>query len=125
MSAPAALLFVEDDAVRQAIRFALEVEGIPVWTCTDRDALKTAAIEAGTCLVLDLTLDRDGSLALAMLKDLRASGIIAPAIVLASTPTAHVREMAANDGAMLVEKPLLCDVLKDAIRSFQRKQDQC
>lgn len=66
---------------------------------------------AGQVLVLPVLLG-DG---LAALISLRANGRTAPAIILATNPTAPFRVRAASAGAMLIEKPLFGDELSSAI----------
>ena len=54
---------------------------------------------------------------LALLKSLRDRGIGLPAVVITSAPGRTLRQRAAEAGAVIVEKPLLCDALTAAVRA--------
>lgn len=103
MHGPIALL-VSDLAVLSSLQFALSVEGIQL-TAVGDDL-------AAAALVIDQGYRGDG---LAALISLRANGRTAPAIILATNPTAPFRARAASAGAMLIEKPLFGHELSSAI----------
>lgn len=108
---------VEDDAsVRSSIGFALEVDGHRVdQFASAAAALGSSARAPWTCLVIDYHLpDMDG---LALLAQLRERGVDAPTIVITSNPTRRLKSQISKAGALLVEKPLLRDVLSKAIQS--------
>ena len=97
-------LLVSDPAVLSSLQFALSVEGFQI----------SAAGEtlAAAALVIDQGYREDG---LGALLELRARGIAAPAIILATNPNNASRARAASVGAALIEKPLLSDELSRAI----------
>jgi DNA-binding response OmpR family regulator len=103
MHRPIALL-VSDPAVLSSLQFALSIEGYQVGGAGDEPA--------AAALVVDQSWQEDG---IAAINALRAKGITAPAIVLATHPSAAFRARAAIAGAILVEKPLLGDELSSAI----------
>ena len=106
----AILLLVEDRSVLSALRFSLSVEGfeVPDGNAAEIDPLATAA------LVIDERYCGDG---LAALEALRTQRCRAPAIILATNPTARLRARIAAMDAQLIEKPLLGDELSRAIRA--------
>lgn len=121
MTKPLAFLFVDDVAMRSAILFALEVEGIEVSIGPERGELMRLASGRRTCLVIDQ--GPVGRESLDCLAELRASGIEAPAIILASAPSRAFRRACRAVGVDLVEKPLLCDRLTSDIRALCAAQE--
>ena len=103
-------LFVSDAAVLSSLEFSLAVEGLA--------AIDGAATNIGAVPVTAVVIDR-GSLteSLDCLASLRAAGCAAPAIILATNPSARQRACVAAAGAVLIEKPLLDDELTCALRS--------
>jgi two-component system response regulator FixJ len=97
------------------LEFALEVEGyVPCLFERAQMAIDSPEILSADCLVIDYALpDMDG---LAMLEALRGRGLAAPAIVIASLPTARCRAEARKAGALLLEKPLMGETLQDHLR---------
>ena len=116
-SATDRVILVEDDAaVRQSVQFALELDAFQV------DAFESAAalLDRGEfggpgCLVLDYHLP-DGN-GLDLLAALRARDVALPAVLISTNPKPAVRRRAREAGVPIVEKPLLCDALADAIRT--------
>jgi DNA-binding response OmpR family regulator len=45
-----------------------------------------------------------------------------PAVLITSAPTRAIRAAAAEAGAVIVEKPLMCDALTAAVRAGLQKQ---
>jgi FixJ family two-component response regulator len=118
-SAPArsVVLVIDDDpAVRNSLKFALEVEGFSVQVYPTGAALldKDDMPESG-CLVTDYNLP--GMNGLDLLQRLRERDIKLPAILITTHPTAVIRSQAASAGVRLIEKPLLNDTLFRCIRS--------
>jgi FixJ family two-component response regulator len=113
-SRPKILLVDDDPAVRASLAFSLELEGFLIETFDCGEALaRKVEFPANGCLILDYRLpDTDG---LSLLKALRGRGIALPAILITSAPTRAVRTRAAEAGAVLIEKPLLCDALSAAV----------
>jgi two-component system, LuxR family, response regulator FixJ len=111
------VLVIDDDpAVRNSLKFALEVEGFSVQVYSTGAALlgEETMPESG-CLVADYHLPEMNGLDLLQL--LRERDVMLPAILITSHPTAAIRGRAASAGVHLVEKPLLNDTLFRCIRS--------
>ncbi len=105
------LLFESDQPVLSSLQFALTLQG---FMPEDGDA-EGANISAASCLVIDQRYGSDG---LGFLQDLRATGIGAPAILLATNPTERLRRRTAAHGAVVVEKPLLGDELAETLHTI-------
>jgi FixJ family two-component response regulator len=111
------VLIVDDDpAVRNSLKFALEVEGFSVQVYpTGVDLLDEHDLPASGCLVTDYNLP--GMNGLDLLDLLRERDIKMPAILITTHPSAVIRRRAASAGVPLIEKPLLNDTLFQCIRS--------
>jgi len=107
-------------AVRAALRFALELEGISIRTVADIAELETAEpLTQIDCLVLDLALS--GARELDAVDRLRRAGCDTPVIFTATHPGRGVRARVERAGASLVEKPLIGDALVERIRGVARR----
>lgn len=116
---PGNVVFVVDDdsAVLASLKFALEVEGVPVEVFRSPDELLARPLAASpACLVVDYRLP--GVDGVELVSRLRARGVEAPALLITTDPPPHVRQKAAEAGLTIVEKPLLGNALADAIRSI-------
>jgi FixJ family two-component response regulator len=111
------LVVVDDDEhVLNALHFAFETEGYEVRTCRSGEELLAAPPEhADTCLIIDERLP--GMSGLEAIARLRAVGIAAPAILITSHPSLHVRKRAAAACVEIVEKPLLDATLGQKVRT--------
>jgi two-component system, LuxR family, response regulator FixJ len=111
------VLVVDDDpAVRNSLKFSLEVEGFTVRDYSSaNELLRESEITDAGCLVIDYHLPEMNGLE--MVNRLRARRITAPAILITSHPSAFVRPRAAEAGVPIVEKPLLGDALVEGIRN--------
>jgi hypothetical protein len=111
----AILLLVDDISVLSALRFSLSVEGF---------AIADGAAEGGDpSMIIALVIDeRYGGDGLAALDVLRSQGCRAPAMILATNPTARFRTSIAAANAKLIEKPLLGNELSGAIRAVFEMQ---
>jgi FixJ family two-component response regulator len=111
------VLVVDDDpAVRNSLKFSLEVEGFTVRDYSSaNELLRESEITDAGCLVIDYHLPEMNGLE--MLNRLRARRVTAPAILITSHPSAFVRQRAAEAGVPIVEKPLLGDALVEGIRN--------
>jgi FixJ family two-component response regulator len=110
------VVVVDDDpAVRNSLRFSLEIEGFSVRTFPDGDELlNDTELGASSCLVVDQKLPgMNGLQAIAKLRERRIS---VPAILITSHPSALLMERAAKAGIPIVEKPFIEDELIDRIR---------
>ncbi len=111
-------IFVVDDdlAVRSALKFALELEGLPIQTCAGGEELfRHPDLAHAACVVVDRKMP--GMDGFAVTQELLARGIAAPIILIAAEVNDRVRGRAARAGiAQVLEKPLQGTVLSDAIR---------
>jgi two-component system response regulator FixJ len=112
------IVLVEDDAsVRQALTFALRIEGYEVAVYESAEALLQAPTPpTAACLVLDQNLP--GLLGADALADLRRRGMTCPAILITTQPKPEVRIAAVRLNARILEKPLLGGELPAAIRDL-------
>jgi len=109
---------VDDDAaVRHALKFALEFEGLQVRLYDSAGAL-LADPDMGRygCLVIDYRMPEiDG---LELVETLHGRGLTIPVIMITGRANNGMRERASRAGiAMVLEKPLSDGALGDAIRS--------
>ena len=110
------LIIGDDPAVRNSLKFALEVEGFAVRVYpTGGELLSEAHLPDNGCLVVDYKLPEMNGLDL--LSELRRRNIGLPAILVTTHPNSAVRNRAALAGVPLIEKPLLNDTLFQGIRT--------
>lgn len=109
------VLVVDDDpAVRNSLKFALEIEGYRVRLFRNgEDLLDVGELPNAACVVVDYNLD--GGNGLDLISTLRARSYRAPAVLITSHPSALVRQRADAASVPIVEKPLLGNALVDAI----------
>jgi two-component system, LuxR family, response regulator FixJ len=111
------LIFVVDDdsAVRNSLRFTLEVEGFEVRAYSSaHELLNEDCLPSSGCLVTDYHMPAMNGLELvAQLRDRRVS---IPAVLITSLPNENLRKRATAAGISIVEKPVLGSRLLDAIR---------
>jgi FixJ family two-component response regulator len=115
------LLIVDDDPdVLQALTFMADTRGFEVEHCrTAREAI--AAVRPGrlfACMIIDQMLSDDRGIDL--LGTLRGRGAKAPAILITSAPSEVLKRRAAAEGAPIVEKPLLDEMLFTQIDRLTR-----
>ena len=97
----------DDPAVRNALKFSLQLDGFEVHTCeSGMELLDHGALTRCDCIVLDYKMpNMDG---LEVLDKLAAAKVAAPVIFITGPITKELRERALRKGARLViEKPLL------------------
>jgi two-component system response regulator FixJ len=111
------IIIVEDDpAVRNSLKFSLEIEGFDVRTyASGTDLLEAHDVSSANCLVIDQKMPE--MMGLDLIAILRHRHISAPAILITSHPNALVRKRAAEASVSIVEKPLLGNALVDRIRA--------
>jgi two-component system response regulator FixJ len=109
---------VDDDrAVRNSLKFALEVEGYSVRAfAVGGDLLGSSIPHRYDCLVIDQ--DLPGMSGLELIARLRERRIDAPAILTTTNPTAAVIKGAKQAGIAVLEKPLLGNILIDKIHEI-------
>jgi len=117
MSAGSHLVFVVDDdlAVRESLKFTLELEGIKVHACAGgADLLDHPHLMGADCLVLDYQMpDMDG---FEVMRALKARDCRVPVILVTDNASVSVRQRAAVAGVRhVVEKPLLDNLLIESI----------
>ncbi len=100
----------DDDAVRRALAFSLDLEGFTVETYRSGEALLLdGQSELAGCLVVDERLP--GLSGLDTLLNLRARQPNIPAILITSHPKSALRAAAAKISVPILEKPLLGETL--------------
>lgn len=113
------ILLVDDDqAVREALQFALELDGLCVRVHNRSDGLLADPdLERAGCVVLD---DRNrGMDGFELLSRLRERNVAVPSIMLVSHLTSQARQRACAAGVSLIlEKPLMDNALRDNIRAM-------
>lgn len=105
--APDVILLVDDDAaVRNALKFSLEMEGFSVRLYPTPEALLAESdLPAGGCLVIDYRMPEiDG---LELVERLRHRGVALPVLLISGRVTRSLRERASGLGIRdVLEKPL-------------------
>ena len=113
---PTLILVDDDDALRSALRFALELDGYRVQAYPSGEDLLAAKLpDQNACLVLDENLPGMGGLE--CLSILRSRAVRLPAFLITSHPGPGLRQRADRMGVPIIEKPLLDDILVRSIRS--------
>ena len=113
---PGPVILVDDDAaVRNSLKFALEVEGLTVRAYEDGDALLAeAALPETGCLVVDYYMPAMNGVDL--VRSLRKRHVDLPAILITAKATDDLRRSAAGAGIrQVLEKPLEDSSLVDSI----------
>jgi two-component system, LuxR family, response regulator FixJ len=104
-----------DLAVRNSLKFWLEIEGLTVRSyATGADLLSAGDLPRCDCYVIDQKMSATSGLDL--IAQLRDRHFTAPAILIASYPSLSLRERAEKAEVPIVEKPLLGNGLLDKIR---------
>lgn len=119
-SDPIVLIVDDDQAVRDALKFSLELEGLKVHTCASgAELLEHPVLARARCLVLDYKMPvMDGFQAL---DSLAKRGVNLPTILITTSVTDGVRERARKAGiAHILEKPLLDGALMDRLKELTR-----
>lgn len=119
------VIVVEDDAaVRNSLKFSLELEGLTVRTFgSAAELLAVGDIPAEGCLVIDYYMPKMNGLDL--VSNLRGRSIDLPVILITAHATREMRSSAADAGIRLVlEKPLQDSALIDGIRGALVRPDQ-
>jgi two-component system, LuxR family, response regulator FixJ len=119
---PVILVIDDDPAVRNSLKFALEIEGFSVRLYpTGAELLEEKEMPESGCLVADYHLP--GMNGLDLLARLRERNVRLPAILITTHPSAAIRHRATLAGVRLIEKPLLSDTLFQGIRAALGERD--
>jgi len=109
-----------DQAVRDALRFVVELDGMAVRTCSScTEMLAHPELDTGCCAVIDgKTLGRDGAEILAKLELVRDT---LPIVLITDHVSRRLFQPAISAGLFLiVDKPVLDDALLRCIRSLRK-----
>ena len=118
LSDPCTVVIVVDDdtAVRNSLKFSLEIEGFAVRAyASGADLLNSANPPDCGCFVVDQILP--GMIGLDLIAKLRERRILTPAIFITSHPSAAVIDRAKKAHIRIIEKPLLNHTLTEGIRA--------
>jgi FixJ family two-component response regulator len=114
---PLVVVIDDDAAVRNSLKFSLEVEGYAVSFYADgAEALAADNLVDCACFVIDQNMP--GMTGLEVADRLRERRISVPVILVTSHPNAVVRERALRARIPIVEKPLLGNALIERIRAI-------
>jgi two-component system response regulator FixJ len=115
------VIVVDDDsAIRNSLKFSLEIEGFAVRTfACGTELLDSSDAHLGQCFVVDQKMS--GMTGLDLIAKLRAKHISAAAILITSHATGAVARRAAEVEVPIVEKPLLGNALLERIRDACRQ----
>jgi len=111
-----AVIVISDDlAVRNSLKFWLEIEGLAVRSyVSGADLLSAGDLARCDCYVVDQKTSATS--ALNLIAQLRDRRLTAPAILIASHPSLTLRQQAEKAEVPIVEKPLVGNALLDKIR---------
>src|SRR6516165_6008808 len=113
-SGPVVIVIGDDLAVRNSLKFWLEIEGLAVRSyATGADLLSAGDLASCHCLLIDQKTSATSALDLNA--QLRDRHFTAPAILIANHPRVLLREQAEKADVPIVEKPLVGKGLLDKI----------
>jgi FixJ family two-component response regulator len=115
-SNPVIAVVDDDAAVRNSLKFSLEIDGFSVCTyASAEELLSTSKVGDFQCLIIDQDMPRMTGLEL--VAALRRQGIGAPALLISGHLTPAVTRQASVAGVPVIEKPFLGNGLIDSIRA--------
>ncbi len=111
------VIVVDDDAaVRNSLKFSLEIEGFAVRLYGDGQALLGAPdVNDCDCLVIDQTMP--GISGLETVRQLRERHVMVPVILVTGYATTALNASATRLGMNVIEKPLFGNALIEGIRA--------
>jgi len=116
ISNPLIIVVDDDAAVRNSLKFSLEVDGFAVRTCASaEELLRMGELRACQCLITDQNMP--GTTGLELVAVLRKQGIEVPAILISGHVTTALTRHASGAGVPVVEKPFLGQKLIELIRA--------
>jgi FixJ family two-component response regulator len=107
----------DDKAVREALQFSLELQGLKVHTCDSaQSALAYPGLQEASCLVVDYKMpEMDG---FDLCHRLASKGRRPPVIIITAPLTQELKRRAEALGVFcILEKPLLDDMLGPTVRA--------
>ena len=108
------LIAVGDGVLADSLRFSLELEGYAVRLCDEYSLPRTIASQPQSCLVLDQDV-------FARMTDRRLDSLGVPVILMVESRTGRLLARAEAAGVTkVVEKPMLGNVLCDAIKAAMK-----
>jgi FixJ family two-component response regulator len=112
---PFVIVVDDDDAVRNSLKFSLEIEGFAVRLYSGGSELLNAPdLDDCACLVIDQNMP--GLSGLDTVRKLRERRVTVPAILITGHPSTVLRARASGAGVNIVEKPLFGNALIEGIR---------
>jgi FixJ family two-component response regulator len=117
VSVARSIVFVIDDdpAVRNSLKFSLEIEGFAVRTfACGTELLDSNELRFGRCFVIDQKMP--GMSGFDLIAKLRTRDIFTPVILITSQPSLALTQRTLQADVPIVEKPLLGNALVDRIR---------
>ena len=106
----------DDTAVRNSLKFSLELDGFAVRTYANAaEFLGSGNVSDLQCLIVDQDMPRMTGLELIAM--LRAQGVNVPALLVSGNFTPAVTRQASVAGIPVIEKPFLGNGLIDSIRA--------
>jgi FixJ family two-component response regulator len=114
-SNPLIIVVDDDTAVRNSLKFSLEIDGFAVGTCGSAGELVGAYdLSACRCLIVDQDMPRMTGLEL--VATLRRKGVEVPAILISENVTQALITLASGVGLPVIEKPVVGNGLIELIR---------
>ncbi len=118
MAIPHPIIAVVDDdaAVRNSLKFSLEIEGFAVRTyASGEELLGSCGLSDCQCFVVDQNMPRMNGLEL--VAALRDQGVKVPALLISAHLSPAITRQASAAGIVAVEKPFLGNALLESIRA--------
>ena len=115
-SNPLVIVVDDDAAVRNSLKFSLEIDGFAVRIhASAEELLRTDDLSACQCLIVDQEMP--GTTGLELVATLRKQGVQVPAVLVSGRLTPALTRQALAAGIAIFEKPLLGNEFIELIRS--------